>query len=268
MRSLKFRLGLLIGSMITLLIILGIIVYNNYTLQAKASKASDTATSVLLAQMQADMAHDAIRGDALNALRLAADAKATPEEKKSIENDLNEHLGVFQEQLSVVQAKGVAKVKEHLGTIQRDLNDYQTAAQAVVRGAATSLTAGKDAWPNFATKFETLEDSMAKFSDAIEKESAAANALALSQSKDALFLNGMIILGGSIFLLAMGLHLMRRILLELGGEPSKVLVFATSVASGDMNTSIELRENDSTSIAANLQIMLDSIKKEPINKFV
>jgi len=261
MRSLKFRLGLLIGSMIALLIILGTIVYNNYNQQVKASRASDTATSVLLAQLQADMMHDAIRGDVLNALRLAADPKATAEDKKTIDDDLNEHVELFQKQIGIVQAHGVSKVKDHLTTIKKDLNSYQLAAQAAVRGAATSIAAGKEAWPNFAAQFKTLEEHMAKFSEAIEAESAAANALAISQSKDAVFLNGMVILGGSIFLLILGLRLMRSMLLELGGEPSTVLAFATGVASGDMNTSIELRENDSTSIAANLQIMLNNIRR-------
>lgn len=260
MRSLKFRLGLLLGSTILLLAILGIVIYNEYTSQVKASKASDTATTVLLAQMQADMAHDAIRSDVLNALRLAADPKATAEEKKSIEDELNEHIASFQEQLAIVQARGVSKVKEQLGTIQKDLNSYQSAAQAVVRGAATSVALGKEAWPNFATQFKTLEDSMGKFSEAIEKESAAANALALNESKDALMLNGVMIIGGSIFLLILGLKLMHSILRELGGEPSQVLKFATSVASGDLHSTMELRDNDSTSIAANLQIMLDNIR--------
>ena len=260
MRSLKFRLGLLIGSSIVILAILGIVIYNEYTSQVKASKASDTATTVLLAQMQADMAHDAIRSDVLNALRLAADPKATAEEKKSIEDDLNEHIASFQEQLAIVQARGLSKVKEQLSKIQKDLDSYQSAAQAVVRGAATSVALGKEAWPNFATQFKTLEDSMGKFSEAIEKESAAANALALSESKDALMLNGAMIIGGSILLLILGLKLMHSILLELGGEPSQVLKFATSVASGDLHSTMELRDNDSTSIAANLQIMLDNIR--------
>jgi methyl-accepting chemotaxis protein len=260
MRSLKFRLGLLIGSSIVILAILGIVIYNEYTSQVKASKASDTATTVLLAQMQADMAHDAIRSDVLNALRLAADPKATAEEKKSIEDDLNEHIASFQEQLAIVQSRGVSKVKEQLSTIQKDLNSYQSAAQAVVRGAATSVALGKEAWPNFATQFKTLEDSMGKFSEVIEKESAAANALALNESKDALMLNGILIIGGSILLLILGLKLMHSILLELGGEPSQVLKFATSVASGDLHSTMELRDNDSTSIAANLQIMLDNIR--------
>lgn len=261
MRSLKFRLGLLIGSMVVLLLILGTIVYNNYNQQVKASRASDTATSVLMAQVQADMMHDAIRGDVLNALRLAADPKATSEEKKSIDDDLNEHVEQFQKQIGIVQARGVSKVKDHLATIQKDLNAYQMAAQSVIRGAAINAAAGKEAWPEFATQFKNLEEHMAKFSEAIEAESAAANALSISQSKDAVFLNGMVILGGSIFLLVMGVRLMRSILLELGGEPSTVLAFATSVANGDMNTSIELKDNDTSSIAANLQIMLNNIRQ-------
>jgi methyl-accepting chemotaxis protein len=261
MRSLKFRLGLLIGSMIILLMFLGTIIYNNYNQQVKASRASDTATAVLLAQLQADMMHDAIRGDVLNALRLSADPKATAEDKKSIDDDLNEHVENFQKQISIVQAHGVSKVKEHLAAIQKDLNAYQLAAQTAVRGAATSIAAGKEAWPNFADQFKALEDSMAKFSEAIKAESEAANAIAISQSKDAVFLDAMVIIGGSIFLLVLGLRLMRSMLLELGGEPSTVLAFATSVASGDMNTSIDLRENDTSSIAANLQLMLNNIRQ-------
>ena len=264
MRSLKFRLGLMLCSALGLLVLVGSVGMFSNSRQMQASEASAVATTVLRAQMQADMMHDAIRGDVLNALRLAVDVKASSDERKAIEAELAEHAGVFQKQLDIVDSLGGDVVRAQLQSLRGDLRAYQTSAQDVVRESFANAAAGKEAWPKFLAQFKSLEDSMEKFGDTIQKLADTAKDTSISQGKRATMWNGIVVALGGLLLAFFGVKLMRDIMRELGGEPSDVLHFAAQVATGDLSANIELKDNDSSSIAANLMVMLDNIRDRNI----
>jgi methyl-accepting chemotaxis protein len=55
-------------------------------------------------------------------------------------------------------------------------------------------------------------------------------------------------------------HIIRGIIRQVGQEPKEVAEFASEIAKGNYHASIALRDGDSNSIAASLQVMLDNIK--------
>jgi methyl-accepting chemotaxis protein len=71
-----------------------------------------------------------------------------------------------------------------------------------------------------------------------------------------LILSGLL-LGVVVFL---SWFMISTIIRQIGQEPTAVVKFARQVAAGDLNTAIQLRENDESSIAASLQTMVNKIR--------
>jgi len=198
MRSLKSRFSFMLGGAFALLILVGLVgVYSTYK-QVKIGESAAISMVALRSQMQADMMHDAIRGDVLNAMRLSAEGNAPDNERKSVEDDLAEHLASFQKQIAFVDAQNIAVVNSHLKELRKDIEAYEQASKTAVKAALSSKEEGKAAWTNFDTQFKVLEDSMAKFGDTIEKLAEEAKEASSAQGRKALLINiSVVILGGS-----------------------------------------------------------------------
>jgi methyl-accepting chemotaxis protein len=76
--------------------------------------------------------------------------------------------------------------------------------------------------------------------------------------------NRLIAFIGSFILLSfvMGLswYMIRMVIRQVGQEPTVVVEFAEKVANGDLSAHLDLADNDTTSIAANLKTMVDNIR--------
>ena len=148
MRSLQSRLNLLVRVAIALLMVIGAVgIFNTYR-QTQAGEELVTDSKVLRAQMQADMLHDTIRADVLNAMRLAADKEASDADKQAVVTDLREHSQSFKEQLSFVEKQGAAEVKTILTTLQSDLNSYLKTADLVVQNVMKQSSDVATSWTN------------------------------------------------------------------------------------------------------------------------
>ncbi len=258
--TLKARLYLLLaGALAALLAVGGMGVYN---INAQASFADDAnrLSDVLRAQMQADMMHDAIRGDVLNAMHLSAEGKISEEERKAAVDELEEHLQDFRKQIKYVEAQNFSAVNAQLAVLQKDLTAYELAARESVQAALSSKKDGDAAWPRFQEQFKVLEDSMEKFGDTIQSIANTARNDAVAHGQQGLVWSWIVISLASVLLLASGVLLVRNILRKLGGDPDVALQLVRDVTQGRLTTRVTLQAGDSNSLLASMQTLSERIR--------
>jgi methyl-accepting chemotaxis protein len=126
--------------------------------------------SVIKDQLQADMAHDAIRGDVLAALLGAA--KGDSAQIDAAAKDLAEHTAVLRARLdSMASGTRDAGLKENMAKVRPDADAYLASAAAMVQAAGTDQQAAEAAYAGFMERFRRLEDSMGALSEHIEGNS-------------------------------------------------------------------------------------------------
>ena len=260
MRSLQSRLNLLVRVAIALLMVIGAVgIFNTYR-QTQAGEGLVTDSKVLRAQMQADMLHDTIRADVLNAMRLAANKEASDADRQAVVTDLREHSQSFKEQLSFVEKQGAAGVKTILTTLQSDLNSYLKTADLVVQNVMKQSSDVATSWTQFEQDFETLEKSLEKLGDEIEKEVGNDAQNSAKQGRNAMIINIIILILGAIGMISLARKLSNDILGELGGEPETAANAVRAVTAGDLSVKIELKDGDDTSLLASMSALVARIK--------
>ena len=255
MSSLKTRLYMLLaGALLALFAVGGIGVYNT-SQQAFFDAQASRTTAVLKAQMQADMMHDAIRGDVLNALRLAANGKPGAEDRAAVEGALQEHVNDFRASIKFVGDQGIPAVDAQLGALRKDLGAYEKSAREVVAAALTSKQMGDAAWADFEERFKSLEVSMGKFGDTIEAMSTEIQQSSLQSGTQHLRWNWAVIALASVLLVIGGVMLVNRILKQVGGDPAAALEFVQRVTDGDFDSKSTVAVGDTTSLMASIQAL-------------
>lgn len=141
------------------------------TLQSSAEIGQlDRSNALVQRHMEADMMHDAIRGDIASAL--AARDPAVGVSTSEIQAQLKEDIAHFKRE--VVGARALAHspaIRSALNGLQAPLAAYEAAAyDMLARIRANPQTAGSG-FRNFQNKFDVLEEAMSRASDAIEKSS-------------------------------------------------------------------------------------------------
>jgi len=63
-----------------------------------------------------------------------------------------------------------------------------------------------------------------------------------------------------VLVIALSWYMIRMVIHQIGREPAEVVEYANRIASGDTSVSLDLRENDLTSIAANLVAMVGNMR--------
>jgi methyl-accepting chemotaxis protein len=107
--------------------------------------------------MEADMMHDAMRGDALSAM-LAATRKDVAQQP-AIEGELSDHTKQFRESIDVLHSLRISDdVASALTQLRPKLDAYTEGAATVVRLAFADLAAAEAQLPNFTKAFGALED--------------------------------------------------------------------------------------------------------------
>jgi methyl-accepting chemotaxis protein len=85
----------------------------------------------------------------------------------------------------------------------------------------------------------------------------ASRVIEASHNRIKAFLGTFILLG---LVTGLAWYMIRMVIRQVGQEPTVVVEFAEKVASGDMTATLDLAKSDSSSIAANLKIMVDNIR--------
>jgi methyl-accepting chemotaxis protein len=190
-----------------------------------------TSGAAVRAQMQADMVHDALRGDVLAAL--LAGASQAADKRKGIQDDLDEHVNTFKESLTQLAELPLDdSARAAIAKVQGPLAAYIQSAASEVNLAFQDAAAAQAGFAEFDKAFKTLEVEMEALGDLLEnqsKETRAHGESAASRAYLALFAAA---LASGAGLLALGWWLSGRI-----SRPIREAVkMAESVAAGDLRT--------------------------------
>ncbi len=164
-------------------LIVGLAGYVGGARQTAALGELNMKLSALRNHLEADMMHDALRGDVLAAMRAAANNDA--EARAEITTVLKDHIEKFEGNIAKNNALPLpAEVKVALAEVGPALKAYETAAQDIIGLAFRDVSKADAQMPKFLESFGVLEDEMSKLSDLVESnaKSAEQNAQALAAS--------------------------------------------------------------------------------------
>jgi methyl-accepting chemotaxis protein len=134
----------------------------------QAHRTAEAITHVGLAQraqMDADMMHDAIRGDVLSAGN--ASLRQNLEEIAVAEKDLAEHAARFRRSLDAVDSLAPAGIEDELAAMRPAVQAYIAAAEEAIAAARTPGIESDLKFGAFSEQFSALEEKGEKFGDAI-----------------------------------------------------------------------------------------------------
>jgi methyl-accepting chemotaxis protein len=149
-----------------------------FSLQHVGARVADLkeGQAAIRAQMQADMMHDAIRGDALTAL-VHAETKG-PASRAAAAKALEEDIATLNAALKNVKTPGVEN-------LEAPLADYAAQARALLAAAYENRAQALTQVDAFARAYDALESEMAKAGDAIERRGVqASDAAAATIARD------------------------------------------------------------------------------------
>jgi methyl-accepting chemotaxis protein len=213
----------------------------NATQLATAFDNSINMGLALQKSQEADMMHDAIRGDVLLALLSAQtkDAAGLAEAQK----DLVEHADTFNKAIASMKALPLTdEAKVVVEKVGPALKAYVESAVSVQKVAATDATAAQAAVPDFQKAFKVLEDAMEEQSNAIEKDVEAYSIEAAHSSKSAKIQAGVGLVLSAIVLVLASLWLARK----MSQPMHHAVAVADKLASGDLTSDIHPQGNEET----------------------
>lgn len=215
MRSMtvKTQVLLLIGTILLTLLSLGYTGYSGNVDQGNALFDMDSKMSALRTQMEADMMHDAIRGDVMNALYLgltSGDAAALQAQLDGFKAHMEQIQTDFDE---ITEMDVSPEVNAALGEVEPVLVAYGAAAEELIMLAMGDVAQAQAKLPEFTQAFEDLEEKMSAVGDLIESGATDATILASEVSGSTLSLMMWFIIG-SVVVIVGGAALMLRSILK------------------------------------------------------
>ncbi|GGK37903.1 hypothetical protein GCM10010124_33400 [Pilimelia terevasa] len=196
-------------------------------LNTAADRAAELAraSSHVRAQMEADMAHDAIRSDVLRLRLAAADA-----DRREALADLEEHGGTLEEKVGQFRdASFAAPVRAAADDIAPQIEQYVALGAEVARVAGTGVDTAA-AYARFQTSFTAVEEGMPAITDALEAEANRAAAQVADQRRRALQVLGLSALGAAVVLVLA----IRWVLVSIRRPLREVSTVLGAMADGDL----------------------------------
>ncbi len=190
---------------------------------------------------QADMMHDAIRGDVLLALLSAqTQDKAGLDEAKK---DLVDHTEEFNKAIADMQALPLTpQAKTVVARVGPALKSYVAAAEQVQKLATTDAKAAQEGMADFQKAFKVLEGTMEEQSKAIEKDVEAYSIEVTRAATSARVQVGVGLAIAAALLIFVSLWLSR----QITGPVDHAMVVADKLAAGDLTSSIRPTGNEET----------------------
>ncbi|MEP9359889.1 methyl-accepting chemotaxis protein [Sphingomonas sp. KR3-1] len=174
---------------------------------AIAGQASSAA--LLQNHMEADMMHDAVRADVLNAL-VGGDGAA----RQQVVADLKDHLATLSKNIDTDAAfEGDASVVAATSKLKAPVLSYTDAAQKIVDAAGNDAGAARAQLPGFMDQFHVLEGTMETASKAIEANAKQVAASSATLGTIAMIILGITLLAGLAAALLLA-HTARRLLVQ------------------------------------------------------
>ncbi len=238
LRNQVLGLGLIGMAMAVLVGGIGLLTGNRL---ADAIEDSVSMGQALQASQEADMMHDAVRGDVLLALFAAIDKDSG--QMAEARKGLKEHTDTFNKALATLQGLPVSpEVKTMLGTTLPMVKRYTDVAVQVQAAASADAAAAQARMPGFQTEFDALEKQMAAQGDAIEKNGEALTAAARDKVTRSRALVIAALAAATALVVAAALWLAR----QLSEPMAHAVRVADQLAQGDLSGPVRPSGNDET----------------------
>jgi len=218
-----------------------------------------TSSDALRNHMQADMMHDALRGDVTTALLAASRQDAAG--IKDAHVSLDEHAEEFRQALADNRKLPLdPALRAELEAVAPALQAYIAAANQVVHAVETHADSSA-AYADFTEKFEQLETRMGAISERILALNQASRSAAEQHSRRATWQQA-----GAVALAVLGLGLaagwiLRSVSRLLGGEPRVAMDAARHIAEGRLDQPIPVAAKHGDSLMAALARMQRELRE-------
>ncbi len=252
-------LAILVLVAVLALLALGGVGYGAQQGLLSAVAAQVTSSDALRNHMQADMMHDALRGDVTTALLSASRQDAAG--IKASRSSLAEHAAEFGQALEDNRKLPLEPVlREELDAVTPALQGYIAAADQVLSLAETNADSAA-AYADFTDKFEQLETRMGSISDRIAALNEANRSAAERYSRRVTWQQAGAV---ALAILCLGLAagwLLRSVSRLLGGEPRVAMAAAQHIAEGRLDQPIPVAAKHPNSLMATLARMQRQLRE-------
>jgi methyl-accepting chemotaxis protein len=195
----------------------------------------------LQASQEADMMHDAIRGDAQ--LAMLGALEKDPARIDEAAKGLKEHSETFDGAFAKLDSLPLSDAaKAALANARPSVKDYIAAADRVIQSARTDADAAEKGGPDLQAAFVRLEKQMADLSGAIEDAGAALNHTAKQRVAQSQWLLMVTLAASASLMVAAALWLTRRLTVPM----DLAVQAADRLAEGDLTAHISPSGNDET----------------------
>jgi methyl-accepting chemotaxis protein len=204
--------------------------------------------------MYADMMHDAIRADVLQALLSGGQGDLYA----SAVSDVADHSETFRGILAkTVESNLSPEVVDATNAVTPAVEAYLTSADAIITTAGTDPAAAQAGYPAFAQEFSTLEEQLPSMGDAITAYAEAAATASTDERGTAIELAVIVALAGVLVLALLGWIVTRSVV----GPLRRVGAVLAALADGDLRGSAEVTSKDEVgSMAAALETSMANMR--------
>jgi methyl-accepting chemotaxis protein len=222
--------------------------------QNSAIAEQTAAAGLLQNHMEADMMHDAVRADVLNAL-VGGNGAA----RQEVLDDLKSHLATLSKNIETDAAfQGDASIVAATSKLKAPVDAYAAAAQKIVEAAGTDPSAAQTQLPAFMQQFHALEESMEAASEAIEAHAKQVASSAATMGTIAMIILTITLLAGmgaALLLARTAKRLLVQPLLDLAGT-------MRALDGGDLSVNVPhtTREDELGGMAQAIDAFRDKLK--------
>ena len=237
--SLKARLMLMSLSGVVAVLIMGLIGLMGHDQSHKSVSDLLDSLSVTRNQMEADMMHDAVRGDVLSALFALKSQDVAGIDRAA--KDLEEHGVHLKEMFAKNEEKSKnATVTDKLASVKPIIDSYLASADTVMKALKNSPKQIDSVMPKFQEQFELLEKNMAELTDVIEANTEKNTVASEEIFKKYKF--EMLVFLIAVVILMMGVAVL--ITRQITNVLNYAISIAKDIANGDLRNSIETNRKD------------------------
>lgn len=252
-------LGVLVLMAALALLALGGVGYNGQRGLLDAIAAQVISSDALRNHMQADMMHDALRGDVTAALLAASTKDDTA--FAAARTALGEHAGQFRASLAANSKLPLEPtLRKDLDAVTPALQAYIASADHVVKAAQTHADSTA-AYAQFNDTFGQLQTRMGAISERILALNEASRRQAEQDSQRVMWQQGSAVVLAFVFLALAAGWILRSVFALLGGEPQLAMAAAQHIAEGRLDQPIPLSAKHSRSLMAALARMQRDLRE-------
>jgi methyl-accepting chemotaxis protein len=203
--------------------------------------------------MEADMMHDAVRADVLQALTSGSGELYT-----SARDDAAAHSTKFRDILAGVTAAHLGtKVDEAVTSVSPLVEQYLTAADQIISLAGSNPAQAQAGYPAFLQVFSTLEEKLPTVGSAVEAEATAA-AKASADQRSTAITEAIVVAGAGVLVLALLGWIVTR---SVVGPLRKVGAVLAALADGDLRATSGVHSLDEVGVmAAALEVSMANVR--------